>query len=190
MLELVTLLNDPETNARIGAIRAISQGMAYEAALVLRQKMFTGDPEPEVLGECFIALLMVEPGQSLPLVANYLNSDDDELYELAAFALGESRLADALVVLQKAWDATFAIHDDRRRMLLRSVIIHRSQAALDWVLQQLQAAGQNADAGLIEMGIELLAMYKHNRHLKDGLSEIVEQYGNRRHHALFREYWT
>lgn len=186
MLELVNLLNDPEPNARIGAARAISYGLSYEAALVLRQKLFCGDKEPEVLGECMSSLLSVESEQSLPVITAYLNNDDDDLFELAALALGDSHQESALEALQHCWKTTFAIEEHRRRTLFKAITLHRSQTALDWLLEKIETN----DAGLLEMGIELLAIHKHRTHVKDHMATIVETFGNRRHHALYREYWT
>jgi hypothetical protein len=185
MVELLPLLNDPEPNARIGAARAIRYGLRYEATLVFKQKLLCGDKEPEVLGECMSGLLTVDPDYSLPFVAAYLDSSDDILFELAALALGDSRLDEALEVLQATWSHTFAIHAERRRALFKAITLHRSEAAPDWLLGKLE----HADAGLLETGIELLATYKHRPALKESMEAIVARLGNRRHHALYREYW-
>jgi HEAT repeat protein len=186
MLELVNLLNDPEPNARIGAARAISYGLNYEAALVLRQKLFCGDKEPEVLGECMSSLLSVEPEQSLPTITAHLNNDDDNLFELAALALGDSHQESALEALQHCWKTTFAIEEHRRRMLFKAITLHRSQEALDWLLERIETH----DASLLELGIECLAIHKHKTTVKERMTTILETYGNRRHHALYREYWA
>jgi HEAT repeat protein len=186
MLALVNLLNDPEPNARIGAARAVSYGLSYEAALVLRQKLFCGDEEPEVLGECMSSLLSVEPEQSLPIITAYLNHDDDDLFELAALALGDSHQEPALQTLQHCWKTAFAIEEHRRRVLFKAITLHRSQTALEWLLEKIETN----DAGLLEMGIELLAIHKHKAQVKDRMATTVEKHGNRRHHALYREYWT
>lgn len=185
MVELLNLLHDPEPNARVGAARAIRYGLRYEATLVFKQKLLCGDEEPEVLGECMSGLLTVDPDHSLSFVTAYLNSNDDLLFELAALALGDSRLDEALTALQTAWGHTFAIHAERRRALFKAITLHRSETALDWLLSKLE----NADAGLLETGIELLAVYKHKPAVKERIEEIVADAGNRRHHALYREYW-
>ncbi|MEZ5537071.1 MAG: hypothetical protein R3F02_15790 [Thiolinea sp.] len=185
MVELLTLLYDPEPNARVGAARAIRYGLRYEATLVFKQKLLCGDKEPEVLGECMSGLLTVDPESSMPFVAAYLDHDDDLLFELAALALGDSRQDEALEALQTAWGYTFAIHAERRRALFKAMTLHRSDAALEWLLGKLE----EADAGLLETGIELLAVYKHKPVVKDRMGEVVAGSGNRRHHALYREYW-
>ena len=186
LIELVDLLNDEEVLARIGAVRAIAYGNPYEAALLLRQKIATGDSEAEVIGECMIALLHVEPEHSLKLITAYLENQDNEvLYELAALALGDSRIDDALKALQVAWKQTFAYQYTLRRILLRAISLHRSDAAFTWLLALIK----NADKVVISEIIELLAIYKHNQKLKQSLSEQLDKFGNREHMALFREYW-
>ena len=185
MIELLDLLNDPEANARAGAIRAIRYGVPYEAALVLRQKIMSGDSEPEVIGECFTALLQVEPEQSLALVSQYLQHDNEQLYELAALALGQSRLEDALKELQNAWKQTFAIHQARQRVLIRSAVQHRSEAAFEWLLSLLVTG----DGQLADTIMELLSIYAHNSKLRQRVEGIVKQTGNGKHQELFTKYW-
>jgi HEAT repeat protein len=105
LVELTALLNDSDAAARMGAVRAIACGNPREAELLLRSKALAGDAEPQVLGECFTGLLGVEPDESLKFVAGYLTHADEAVRELAALALGESRLDAALAPLKEAWAA-------------------------------------------------------------------------------------
>ena len=104
LVELTALVNDADAAARVGAVRAIACGNPREAELLLRSKVLAGDAEPQVLGECFTGLLAVEPEESIGFVAGYLAHADEAVRELAALALGESRLDGALAPLQEAWD--------------------------------------------------------------------------------------
>jgi hypothetical protein len=172
LVELTALLNDPEPAARIGAIRAIACGNPREAELLLRAKVLAGDAEPQVLGECFTALLEVEPDESIGFVAACLGNADDAVRELAALALGESRLDAALAPLKDAW-AGVLIGNEFRRALLRAAAAHRSEAALDWLL------GIAADARVpvaLEV-LEALAMYKHNPKLQQRLEAALGERG-------------
>ena len=108
LVELTALLYDPDAAARVGAVRAIACGNPREAELLLRSKVHGGDAEPQVLGECFSGLLDVEPEESIGLVAGYLAHPDEAVRELAALALGESRLDGALAPLQEAWNQPVA----------------------------------------------------------------------------------
>jgi len=89
--ELTALLHDPESRARAGAARAISCGNPREVESLLRFKVLVGDPEPEVIGECFTGLLSIAKDECLPFVARYLADDNDAVREFAALALGDSR---------------------------------------------------------------------------------------------------
>jgi hypothetical protein len=168
LVELTALLNDGETAARIGAVRAIACGNPREAELLLRAKLEGGDPEPLVLGECFTGLLAVEPDESVAFVAGYLADEDGAVRELAALALGESRLDAALAPLKEAWSGVL-VGNEFRRALLRAAAAHRSEAALDWLLS-IVADGRLAVA--LEVA-EALAPYRHNAKLKQRFEAAI-----------------
>ncbi len=157
--ELAGLLNDPESAVRCGAARAISCGNPFEAEAVLRLKVQIGDPEPQVIGECFGALLVIAPEYSLPFVAAYLRVKDEALQEYAALALGESRLPAALKLLRDAWDELIA--PEARGALIRAAALHRSDAAFDWLLTIIETAA----AKLAEVAVDALGVYERNTKL-------------------------
>jgi len=66
--EVVRLLVDREPEARMGAVRALATNGGEAGVLLLKFKVYSGDPEPEVLGECFTGLLAAAPERSLELV--------------------------------------------------------------------------------------------------------------------------
>lgn len=173
LVELTRLLNDKEAGARLGAVRAIACGNPREAELLLRSKVLSGDAEPQVLGECFAGLLAVEPEESLDFVAGYLGHADEAVRELAASALGESRLDGALAPLKEAWGGVL-LGDEFRRALLRAAAAHRSEAAFDWLLGVLQDARV---AVALEI-VEALALYKSNAKLMQRLAATVTERGD------------
>lgn len=136
--ELAALLNDPEAEVRCGAARAISCCNPFEAEAVLRLKASIGDEDPQVLGECLGALLAVQPDHNLPLVAGYLTAKDAAVQETAALALGESRIPEALAVLQTAWEEL--VTPEARSILIRAGALHRSEAAFEWLLTLIESA--------------------------------------------------
>jgi hypothetical protein len=184
LVELTALLNDPDALARAGAIRAIACGNPREAELLLRAKALAGDPEPQVLGECFTGLLGVEPEESLAFVAAYLGHADDAVRELAALALGESRLDGALAFLQEAWGGVL-LGESLRRALLRAAAAHRSEAAFDWLLT---IVGEARVPVVIEV-LEALAIYRHNLKLKERLEAAVVERGEPQLAAQLTELW-
>jgi HEAT repeat protein len=173
LVELTALLNDPDAGARLGAVRAIACGNPREAELLLRAKVWSGDAEPQVLGECFTGLLAVEPEESLGFVAAYLQRGDDAVRELAALALGESRSEGALAPLQEAWNGVL-VGDEFRRALLRAAAAHRSEAAFDWLL----AIVADARVAVALEVVEALAPYKHNAKLMERLKVAVTERGD------------
>lgn len=185
LVELAALLVDPEPAARIGAVRAIGCGNPREAELLLRAKALAGDAEPQVVGECFTGLLAVEPDESLAFVASYLAHADDAVRELAALALGESRLEAALAPLTEAWGDVL-LGDELRRALVRAAAAHRSEAAFDWLL------GLVADARLaiaVEV-VDALSVYRHNVKLGQRLEAALAARGEPELSKRFAALWA
>jgi len=183
--ELTRLLNDAEAPARSAAVRAIACGNPREAELLLRFKVEVGDPEPQVIGECFAGLLGVEPDASVALVADYLRDDDGAIAELAALALGESRLDAALDRLKEAWNGVL-VAPDFRRALLRAAVLHRSDAAFDWLLGVVA----NADVAQAGDAIEALALHRHNEALRMRVGDTVSARRNRHLSDLLAQWWN
>jgi len=182
--EVTTLLNDTEARARQGAARAIACGVPREAELVLRLKALVGDAEPEVVGECFGGLLIVAADESLGFVEQHLTHRDEAIAEQAALALGESRHADALACLQKAWD-NIMVAPVLRRALIRAAALHRSEAAYDWLIKLLA----HRDAGLAEAALEALSIYKHNDALAIRIKAALDGRKDRKLVASFARLW-
>ncbi|HEX3837215.1 MAG TPA: hypothetical protein VHW25_09675 [Steroidobacteraceae bacterium] len=157
--ELAGLLNDPEAEVRSGAARAISCGNPYEAEAVLRLKVHVGDREPQVIGECFSALLAIVAEYSLPFVAAYLRDKDETLQEFAALALGESRQPAALTLLRDAWSDI--VTPGGRGVLIRAAALHRSEPAFEWLLEII-ASGTSQ---LAAAAVEALSVYERNAKL-------------------------
>lgn len=184
LLELATLLNDEEAEARAGAVRAVACGNPREAELALRMKVSAGDSAPAVLGECFTGLLAVAPEESLALVAQHLDSADEAVRELAALALGESRLEAAWPPLLSAWEKPLQSRGVRRA-LLRAAVSHRSEAALAWLLQLAREARVETALEVVEA----LALYRHNATLAARLNAALGERGDATVRARYRELW-
>ena len=89
LLHLADVLADPEMRVRIDAARAIAQLPGQDAILMLRVKAQAGDPEPAVIGQCFLSLVGIDPRTSIPFVARFLTAAKEDLRFEAAAALGE-----------------------------------------------------------------------------------------------------
>jgi hypothetical protein len=184
LVELTALLHDSEPEARIGAVRAVACGNPREAELLLRAKALSGDAEPAVLGEVLTGLLAVAPEDSVPFVTGYLKHADEAVRELAALALGESRLEAALAPLKDAWNDVL-VGENVRRALLRAAAAHRSEAAFAWLL----ALVADSRAALALEVIDALALYKHNAKLAERLEATVRERGDDTLLARFGELW-
>lgn len=185
IIALVTLLHDAEPLARGGAARAIACTDPLAAEAVLRSKALAGDPEPEVVGDCLAGLLQVEPDEALGFVAGFLDDADPTISQLAALALGESRLDDALEMLRQRWDAQ-PLKRDRDHVLLRAAVLHRSEAAFAW-LCDLVADGDKVSARLL---VQELAVYRANDRLRQRLSKAVEVRGDGLLQQAFERAWN
>ncbi len=104
MAILVDALADPKKDVRMSAAQALGYHGSEAANLLLRLKVRLGDPEPEVFSECLSGLLACEPKENLPLVAEFLDPDNEAICEAAIVALGRSRLSEAFEVLVACWD--------------------------------------------------------------------------------------
>jgi HEAT repeat protein len=160
--ELAALLHDPEKRARAGAARAISCGSPREAEALLRFKVHVGDEEPEVLGECFTALLALAPDECLPLIASRLKDKDDTVRDFAALALGESRLPKALKHLQDVWEDVF-VKPEMRATLIRAAAVHRTEEAFDWLISIIESGS----AKQAEVAVDALSVYERNTKLNE-----------------------
>ena len=184
LVELTGLLNDPEAQARLGAVRAVACGNPREAELLLRTKLLAGDEDPEVVGQCLTGLLIVEPDESVSLVAQHLSHVDETVRELAAFALGESRLESALEFLTAAWDEVLP-RPGFRNVLVRAVAMHRSDAAFDWLMSLVE----DSPARVVEEIIDVLAIYRQNSKLADRLEVTLADRGDRDLQESFEKLW-
>jgi HEAT repeat protein len=179
LLECVTLLADSEVPARTGSIRAIADAGRPEGLLLLRLKALLGDKEIEVTGECFGALLSLDPAGSVEFVAKFLNSGADGIGEQAALALGESRLPAAFEVLRAAWERGGAA--EQRRTLLVAIAMLRSETALEFLLERLgtESGAVSADA------LAGLAFYAHDEAVLARVEAIIRERGEPALEAVF-----
>ncbi|MBD0335389.1 MAG: hypothetical protein ICV62_07870 [Cyanobacteria bacterium Co-bin13] len=178
MVELADLLADPEPEARIGAARAIAYSENEMGVALLRLRVKVGDTPP-VLGECLIALLELAPMESLPLLQELLQAgrksapnDLGETAEVAALALGESRLPEAFPILRDWWQQT--VNVDLRKTGLLAIATLRQDNALEFLLN-LIAEGSLRDA---KDALKALSIYQQDEHLWQKISQTVEQRGD------------
>ena len=184
VVALAELLADPEPGARIGAVRAIACTAPLPAEALLRFKALSGDPEPEVIGECLSALLQVGEEDAVELVAGFLRPGDADLQLMAALALGESRLPEALAALRDCFEGVL-VAADLQQVLVRGAVLHRSDAAFDWLLTVAENESPSK-AGLV---IEELAVYRGRDELRQRLETVLKERGDAGLLRVFEDHW-
>jgi hypothetical protein len=129
--------------------------------------------------------MSVEPEGSLAFVAQWLAKSNDALRELAALALGESRVPAALDVLKSAWMEP-VVADELRFALVRAAAAHRSEAAFDWLLS-IAADSRPVVAARV---IESLEPYKNNARLAERLRSVLASRGDAALERDFNRRWS
>lgn len=182
LVELAHLLADPLVAARRAAARALGNGgRADVAEPLLRLRIEAGEDEPDVLDECFGALLQVAPEASLDYVAGFLGSRDDAVAEAAALALGASRLEGARSRLCAL--AERSVKPERRRVAMLAVAMLRSEAAWGWLLE----AVEREPPGVAQAALAALAAFEHDPKLRARASEAVAMRSDGALQAAFEE---
>ena len=160
-LELTELLVDPEPNARLAAARVLAASGRPEAEPLLRLVAHHGDPESEVTSEALAGLLTLAPRRSLPFVERFLSREDPVVVEAAALALGESRLEEAVPLLEKR----YAGCDEYRlqQTLLICISMLRRGPGFDFLLSLVKTA----KPGRATHALVALALHRDDESLRE-----------------------
>lgn len=146
---MIDLLADPMADVRIIAVRCLAALVPHQAYLILRLKVQLGDKSTPVIDECFAMLLHTDSRKSIPFVAGFLSSPDDDIRTSAAIALGESRQHKAFEVLVAKWKQEFAT--DFRATLLHALAMLRQDYATRFLLSLIEAGGKDAIDALLAL---------------------------------------
>jgi len=179
--EVLPLLVDLEPAARLGAVRGLATNGGDAGLLLLRLKVLTGDADPDVLGECFSALLSAVPEQSLPFVVPFIDSDSESTAEAAIWALGETRLQAALDVLREKWERT--LDRDMRKVLVSAIAASRLPQSLDFLYAQLRQANLQTATDVLET----LAPYAASEAITRAVHSAIEERGQKSLMESFRQ---
>ena len=133
LLYLADVLADPEMRVRIDAARAIAQLPGQDSILMLRVKALAGDKEPAVIGQCFLSLLGIDAGASIPFVARSLDSKNEDLRFEAAAALGECPHSAAVETLIARWRIERS--QEMKRAIILSLGVSRIPEAKEFLDQ-------------------------------------------------------
>lgn len=181
MLEVVPLLVDPERPARLAAVDALGDSGQVAAQAVLRLKVLNGDEEPEVIGECFNSLLRLDAERSLEFVAGFLPSEDSALAELAALALGESRLEEAIEPLRRQLEV--AVDSELRRSLYLGLSLTRRERAIEILVDEVEEEA----IGRARQALRALALHRFDDALRERLEPLVMARSDRELEEIWRQ---
>jgi hypothetical protein len=165
-LELVRLLVDPETQARVLGTRAVAGSGFLGAEELLRLKVHSGDSEQEVLVEALAGLMHIAPERSVELARELLAGDDSPRAAAAALALGEARPRGAFELLATALEAG---HPETAITLLALATL-RSEPALELLLKIVA----EAPGHLAREALRALAVYRDDEALADRVRAATE----------------
>ena len=119
--------------------------------MVLRVR--AGDPESEVLGACFAALLALDAEDMFGFVVEHLRARDELVVEAAALALGEERPPGAFAVLREFVEQHML---ELRRVGLLAISMLRTEEAWAYLIELIAEAPR----GLARDAIEALGVYR------------------------------
>jgi hypothetical protein len=181
---LITLLEplvDEDKSVRLETVRALAQ-LGEMAAPVLRLRAIIRSKPPEeaeVLGQCFSALLAIEPQTALSFVSSFLQAGDDASGE-AAFALADTRSPAALEALMRR-QKEFA-DDWFSGVLLSAIALTRLPEAVDFLIGVIDREERAAP-----LAIEALCRVAPGDDLRTRLVQAVERTGSPRLLKVLRE---
>ena len=164
---LVDSLADPARDVRVAAAVALAAIGTEAAGLVLRLKVRLGDKDPDVLSECLLGLLTVDPSANLAIVAGFLIPSNAVACEAAALALGKSRLPEALASLRECWPRCF--DPELRQHVLLAIAILRRPAAIDHLIE---VVASESDSTAIH-ALAALRISKDDPKLRERIERVV-----------------
>lgn len=158
-LELLSVLGDLLVDhaavVRAEAARAIGASGVVEGTLLLRLKVRAGDPEPQVTGQCFSALIGMGLRGAVPFVTGFLDADDPAVRMEAAGALAESREDEAIAPLATFWPR---LRDPRDKEALLNLLAFSPAHAAGDLLWKI---GADESDSLAAQAMELLRGSRH-----------------------------
>jgi HEAT repeat protein len=178
---LVDLLIDPQREARLAAVQSLAYSGSHAAGLLLRLKARVGDKEPDVTAECLSGLLKLDPEHAMPFVAEFFQSADEAVQELAALALGESRRPEAFQILEAFWQ--HHAHNRLRETILVALALLRLPAANDFLLSLVTSESPAVAAA----AVSALAVHRHDPRLHERAAAAVAETGSAALRAQFEE---
>jgi HEAT repeat protein len=183
MTAVANLLADKQPHARVGAIRALATNGGEAGILLLRYKAIIGGDDPEVLAECFTGLLASDFTRSLPFIATFMDSEDEDVSQSAILAIGSQHRPEAFSALREKWDRS--LYSEIRGTLLTAVAMVRVDEATDFLIELL---GSSATPTAIQV-TRVLAAYHREERIRERVKEVIQERGSVELRTAFDENW-
>ncbi|WP_435008787.1 HEAT repeat domain-containing protein [Tundrisphaera lichenicola] len=170
---LVDAMADPAKDVRSASAIALGAIGSEAAGLILRLKARVGDKDPDVLSECLLGLLTVDPKENLPIVVEYLEPGNATTCEAAALALGKSRLTEAVEPLKECLQRSHS--RELTQQILLALAILRRPASIDTLIELVES---EAEPTAID-ALSALGIYKDDPRLRERMERVVQERGSR-----------
>lgn len=175
-LEIAPLLFDPLPEVRIAVAEALASSGDRTCGAVLHVRLLAGEDMPDVQEALYRCLLAIDSKRYVPVVAKGLKDGE----ESAALALGESRLSEALPILQ---DALRTALGDLEDTILLSIGLLRIEEATAYLMELVESAHEGRAIG----ALQALALHRHDTRLGDKLAQIIKNRKSKKLHNIFAE---
>jgi HEAT repeat protein len=179
---LTDTLADPDKMVRVDAARAIEQLNRPEGALLLRLKVLVGDPDPDVMGQCFSSMLSLGPYGVVAFISRFLKSASEDVQLEAASALAQCRDPEAIDVLREYWRDPLVSREVREALLI-NLGASPVPSAADFLLGVIA----EEPIALACTALGALAASRFQREIRERLTEVIDERGSRELHSLFAE---
>jgi hypothetical protein len=163
-------LADPDKSVRVNSAIAIDQLSRLEGALPLRLKLLTGDPEPDVVGQCSASFLSLGPKCAVAFVSRFLRSEDANIQLEAAGALAQSRDPEAIDSVKEFWQ-DLGLSLDVRRVVLINMGASPVRDAAEFLLSVVSSNS----AELASSAITALATSRFHAELRERIAVAVNE---------------
>ena len=162
------LLADEDPLTRMHAARALADAAPLAAVPLLRYKVLIGDAETGVTEEAMSSLLAVDGEESVPFLTGLLRSPDEQIGDLAAITLMESKSGQAVDALIK-WAED--VSDRRVHVAFVSLAGLRFPTGIDYLLNQIRTASEPRSS----LALRALSPYDTDPSIAARLSEAATE---------------
>lgn len=166
---LVDRFVDADKVVRSEVALAIANVGLPECVLLLRLKVLSGDPEAEVVGQCFLSLIDLAPEKSVAFVARFLESKSADVRFEAVSALAQARPREALAQIERFWSGD--VPHELRLSTLASLVASPHREAGEFLLH----VAENDRETLGTAALSALASSRFRNDLRDRAASIAQK---------------